>query len=146
VDFDNGRTGTGLDARLGVVLRPTDHLELRADEARRLLNVDLPGGRRSRLFTAKVDRLRATYTLTARAYVRAIAQYVSTTRDTSLYVGDVEPRTATLSLSGLFAYKLNWQTVLFVGYGDVRELTEDEERLAPSDRQLFLKLSYAFQR
>ena len=146
VDFDNGRTGAGLNARLGVVLRPTDHLELRADEARRLLNVDLPGGQQSRLFTAKVDRLRATYTLTARAYVRAIAQYVSTTRDTALYVDEVEPRAASLSLSGLFAYKLNWQTVLFVGYGDVRELTEDEERLAPSDRQLFLKLSYAFQR
>jgi len=35
--------------------------------------------------------------------------------------------------------------VLFPGYGDSRELSE-AERLEPSDRQVFLKLSYAFQR
>jgi hypothetical protein len=58
----------------------------------------------------------------------------------------VDAREQSLDLSGLFAYKLNWQTVLFVGYGDVRELTDDEQRLAPSDRQFFVKLSYAFQR
>jgi hypothetical protein len=147
VDFDNGRTGTGLNVVLGLVVRPTDHLELRIDEARRHLDVDMPDGSKPRLFTARVDRLRATYTLTSRAYVRAIAQYVDTKRDVSLYDDpDTEPRDKELSLSGLFAYKLNWQTVLFVGYGDIRELTDDDTRLATSDRQFFVKLSYAFQR
>jgi hypothetical protein len=45
----------------------------------------------------------------------------------------------------LFAYKLNFQTVIYVGLGDSNALTEDNQ-LEPSDRQLFLKLSYAFQR
>jgi len=40
---------------------------------------------------------------------------------------------------------LNWQSVMFVGYGDDRELT-DVNRLAPLDRQFFVKLSYALQR
>jgi hypothetical protein len=146
VDFENGRTGTGLNAILNVVLRPTDHLELRANVARRFLDVDLPDGSKPRLFTAQVERLRATYTLTSRCYVRAIGQYVDTKRDVSLYTDDVEAREKELSLSGLFAYKLNWQTVLFVGYGDLQELTEDDSHLAPSDRQFFIKLSYAFQR
>jgi len=35
---------------------------------------------------------------------------------------------------------------LFVGYGDASTFTEDTERFEPSDRQLFLKVSYAFQR
>ena len=47
--------------------------------------------------------------------------------------------------SALFAYKLNWQSVVFLGYGDTRTLSEDGG-LPPAGRQLFLKVSYAFQR
>ena len=52
-----------------------------------------------------------------------------------------------LSAAGqaLLAYKLNWQSVMFVGYGDDRELL-DQRHLARLDRQVFVKLSYAFQR
>jgi hypothetical protein len=47
--------------------------------------------------------------------------------------------------SALFAYKLNWQTVLFLGYSDDRALAVDNQ-LAPIGRALFFKISYAFQR
>lgn len=47
--------------------------------------------------------------------------------------------------SFLLAYKLNWQSVVFLGYGDNRTLT-DSNAYARQDRQLFLKVSYAFQR
>jgi hypothetical protein len=143
VDFDNVRTGTGANLVLGLTLRPTDHLELRFNLGRRFLDVDLPSGPQSRLFTAEVDRLRATYNFTARCFFRGIVQYVSTTRDPSLYVTSVEPRSANLGASFLFAYKLNWQTVLFAGYGDDRELTEAQD-WARSERQFFVKVSYAF--
>ena len=36
--------------------------------------------------------------------------------------------------------------MLFLGYGDNRALTEDTDDLQPTDRSLFVKLSYAFQR
>jgi hypothetical protein len=57
----------------------------------------------------------------------------------------VDARSGTFGGSALFSYKLNWQSVMFVGYGDDRELL-DERRLERVDRQLFVKLSYAFQR
>jgi hypothetical protein len=38
------------------------------------------------------------------------------------------------------------QTVLFLGYGDERALDERTDRLARAGRELFLKVSYAFQR
>ena len=44
----------------------------------------------------------------------------------------------------LFADKLNWQSVVLLGYGDTRTLSE-EEGLSPAGRQLTLKVSYAFQ-
>src|SRR5262249_19953915 len=65
VAFDNVRTGTGANLVLGLTLRPTDPLELRFNLGRRFLDVDLPSGHRPRLFTAEVDRLRATYNFTA---------------------------------------------------------------------------------
>ena len=40
---------------------------------------------------------------------------------------------------------INWQSVMFVGYGDDRTL-DDQRRLQKFDRQIFVKLSYAFQR
>jgi serine/threonine protein kinase len=43
------------------------------------------------------------------------------------------------------ANKINWQSVLFLGYGDDRELSA-ERRLEHVDRQVFVKLSHAFQR
>jgi hypothetical protein len=144
-DFDNARTGRGADVRLSGTLRPTDHVELRLNTSRRWLNVapaDRPGGR---LFTAQVERVRATYTFTSRVFLRLIGQYVDTRRDPSLFIEETARRDASFSGSALFAYKLNWQTVLFVGYGDNRTLSE-AETLEREDRQFFLKLSYAFQR
>jgi hypothetical protein len=144
IDFAGGRRGAGGKVTLTVPLRLSDHLELRLDEEARWLNVDA-GGARSRLFTARVDRLRATYTLTSRTFVRLIGQYVSTRRDPTLYTSAVDRRDGSFAGSALLAYKLNWQTVLYAGYGEDREL-DGNEKLVPSQRQLFVKVSYAFQR
>ncbi len=144
-DFDNVRTGHGANVNLRFTVRPTDHLELGVTGARRWLNVDGPSGDSARLFTALVARLRATYTLSSRIFLRAIGQYVRTERDPSLYVSAVSRKDGTFGGSFLFAYKLNWQTVMFLGYGDNREMDENE-RFQKLDRQFFVKLSYAFQR
>jgi hypothetical protein len=146
VDFANARTGTGANVVVRATLRPTNHLELALNEARRWLNVPADAGQKERLFTARVDRLRATYTLTSRMFFRVIAQYVETKRDPSLYVDEVAPKDASFGGSALFAYKLNWQTVLFVGYGDNRTFLEETDALERADRQFFAKISYAFQR
>jgi hypothetical protein len=107
--------------------------------------VDTADHVKARLFTARVDRLRLTYTFTARSFFSLIGQYVSTRGDPTLYSSSVAARDGTFTGSALLAYKLNWQTVLYAGYGDNRELT-DASTLAPSERQFFVKLSYAFQR
>ena len=126
-------------------LNPTGHLELSLLQNERLLNVDDAAGLAGRLFTARVSRVRGTYTFTARRFARVIGQYVSTHRDPGRYLSAVPATSGTLSGSALFAYKLNWQSVLFLGYGDDRELS-DLNRLEKTDRQFFVKISYAFQR
>lgn len=108
IDFANNRVGTGADVIMGGTIRPTDHLELRLNASRRWLNVDPGTVPQGRLFTAQVERLRATYTFTPRLFVRAIGQYVETRREPSRYDFAVAPRSASFGGSALFAYKLNW--------------------------------------
>jgi hypothetical protein len=88
--------------------------------------------------------VRATYTFNAASWVRVIGQWVETERDPSLYTFEVSRRDAGFGGSLVFAYKLNWQSVLYAGYADNRALSASDD-LEPADRQLFLKLSYAFQ-
>jgi hypothetical protein len=149
VDYDNFRPGRGLTAVLSATVRPTDHLELRLDGSRATVDVS-PGGQdggpRRRLFTAQVARLKATWTFSSRSFLRLIGERDQVDRDPGLYTFAVTPRDEAFSGSALFAYKLNWQTVLFLGYGDERALEEISNRLARSGRELFLKVSYAFQR
>jgi hypothetical protein len=145
IDFTNARPGTGSTINLQATLNPTNHLNLDLVENQRWVNVE-PVEVSQRLFLARVSRLRGTYTFTARLFARGIVQYVSTTRDASLYIDPATvPREGTLSAQALLSYKLNWQSVMFVGYGDDRDLS-DQNQLVKSGRQVFVKLSYAFQR
>jgi Domain of unknown function (DUF5916) len=150
VDFENSRPGRGPTINTSATLRPSDHLELALLANQQWLNVDDAAGESRRLFFARVSRIKGTYTFTSRLFTRAIAQYVSVDRDPSLYIHPVPLRSGNFGGSVLLAYKLNWQSVMFVGYGDDRELTtiasDQLHRLAPLDRQVFVKVSYAFQR
>jgi hypothetical protein len=143
-DFENGRVGDGLRLSTTLTVKPTDHLALEFIGNHQTLDVDGDDGRSGRLFRAQTARLKATYTFTARALMRLIGQWVETRRDPSLYRFEVTRKDGGFDGSALFAYKINWQTVLFVGYGDTRSLLGNGD-LAAAGRQFFLKVSYAFQ-
>jgi len=71
--------------------------------------------------------------------------FASTDSDPGLYRNPVDRHEGLSLASVLYSYKLNWQTVLFLGYGDDRILTPTNS-LGTLDRTLFLKISYAIQR
>ena len=119
---------------------PTAHLELEALWNRR--TVEVTGGR---LFTASVERLRATYVFSSRQLIRVIGQNTKTVREAERFLFPVPARTGDFAVTGLYSFKLNWQTVLFLGYGDERLLAETD-RLEPTRRSVFFKVSYAIQR
>jgi hypothetical protein len=130
---------------LSATLNPTNHLNLILNQDQRRVNVDDHAGASRQLFVARVSRLRATYTFTSRLFVRGTVQYESTSRDLSLYTFSTMAKSGTLTGQALLSYKLNWQSVLFIGYGDDRMLLT-EDRFEKAGRQFFVKLSYALQR
>jgi hypothetical protein len=87
-----------------------------------------------RLFTAVIERLKTTYSFSANSLVRVIGQYVTTKFPGS--------REGQFSGSLLYSYRVNWQTVLYVGYGDDRVLLQNDS-LARAQRSFFTKISYA---
>jgi hypothetical protein len=133
IDFGGAQVGDGAYIALGATVRPHDRLDLQFNVNREWLDVD--GGR---LYTADVQRLRAQYSFSAKSLLRVIAQYVDTEFGDSTHDGSFLG-------SVLYSYKVNWQTVLFVGYGDDRVLTPSND-LERSGRSLFFKISYAFLR
>jgi hypothetical protein len=148
VDFANVRVGQGGSLALFGTVKPTDHLALDFNVERQWLDVNsggAGGGRKGRLFTAQIERLKATYNFTARSFLRVIGEYLDVNRDPGLYTFPVRAQSGSFAGSALFAYQINWQTVLFVGYADDR-LQDNFGDLQPADRLVFVKISYAFQR
>jgi hypothetical protein len=145
VDFAKNRPGRGANVNFSTDLRPTDHLQVNLSSGVRWLNLE-----GDRLFTSQVERLRANYTFNPRMFLRAIVQNERTHRDTVLARVDPESRFGGgLASQLLFAYKLNWQTVAYIGYGDLRDVVNipgQEGEFEPSSRQFFAKISYAFQK
>jgi hypothetical protein len=141
VDFDGARPGTGGFVTVGATIRPAGALAIRFDGTRQWL--DLQQGR---LFTAEVARLKATYNFTSRCFVRLIGQQQQVNENPALAVPTATLKSRDFTGSALFAYKIDWQTVLFVGYGDENTLSDVTGRLEPANREVFLKVSYAYQR
>jgi hypothetical protein len=146
IDFDNGRQGRGVTITGSMTLQPNDHLSVNARSSSRWLDVDDPALGSGRLFVAQVERLRTSWSFDAHTFIRLIGQYVQTRREPALYLFPVDRRESQLTLSALVAYKLNWQTVVYAGYGDDRAYAPWTDRLERSGRQLFAKVSYALQR
>jgi hypothetical protein len=95
-----------------------------------------------RLFTANLSQLRTIYQINLRTFVRAILQYENVDR-TRLYTADPgSGQDEALFSQLLFAYKLNPQTVLFLGYSD-NQIADEIAPLSRTDRTLFFKIGYA---
>lgn len=142
LDYAGARQGNGGTLTASGTTRLTDHLEMQLRTSREWLDLDDAG----RLFTAQIDWLKATYTFSPRSLVRAIAQQSTIERNAESTRPSNDTTKKTLSLSALYAYKLNWQTVFFVGYGDSSITNETTGRMTPMTRSLFMKVAYAFQR
>ena len=92
------------------------------------------------------ERIKATYTFNRRSFLRLIAQRQAGRQDPLLYPFPVAQQGESIDVSALFAYKLNWQSVLFFGYQEASAWSPLTTDLEPAGRSLFLKVSYAFQR
>ena len=131
---------------LTTTIRPTAHLALDLIGERQWID-ETVDGREGRLFTATVARAQGDLRLQLPDVLPGDRPvHRDDARSPPLDVPVLE-KESEFSGSALFAYKLNWQTVGIVGYGDNRALFEGSRTyLQPQNRQFLIKVSYAFQR
>ncbi len=142
VDFTNNQPADDLLLLPSAELKIGRHVNAKIDHTFQRLDVD--GGE---LFEANLTQLRLIYNFNVRSFVRGIFQYLDLQQDPALYRDVlrpfIEPETQTFFTQLLFAYKLNSQTVLFLGYTDDRAGAVDYS-LTERERAFFFKVGYAF--
>ncbi len=95
-----------------------------------------------RVFTANLFQGRLIYNFNVRTFVRAIVQYRSVDRNVAVYSVPVSAFDEGLFGQLLFSYKVNPQTVLFIGYSDNQAGTRSYD-LTRTNRTFFAKMGYA---
>jgi hypothetical protein len=138
VDYANSRPGRLLNLAPAVNVSLGRRLHVQLDHTLERLHVD--GGR---LYEANLTQLRAVYQLSLRSFARAIVQFQDLERDPSLYTFAVEPDSRNTLTQLLFSYKVNPQTLVFVGYSETRS-DAGADRLLQEHRTYFLKIGYAW--
>jgi len=138
IDSSNERQGKVFVVEPGGELHLGRRLSANFDYTMKRL--DVAGGR---LYTAQLAQSTIVYHFNIRTLARAIVQLSDVTRDPALYHFSVDRKSKDLFTQFLFSYKINPQTVFYVGYSD-SSFGNDRVDLRRADRTLFLKIGYAW--
>jgi hypothetical protein len=141
IDYVNQRLGSELLLSPGFTVKIGRSLNLQGTNSTQILNV--PEGR---LFTANIAQATIRYNFNVRTFVRLILQYRTVDRVLDHYEASIasalDTNEQSLFSQFLFSYKINAQTVLFLGYSD-NHLGSPSYDLTRKDRTLFFKVGYA---
>jgi hypothetical protein len=140
IDYDNSRPAKmqsiepfvdwNISRHLSLRLR-TDFFQLETKEGNAIIDAD-------------VYDLRLTWQFSRRSYLRFTTQRFDIARNQDEYIDDVDARARDVGRQLLYSYKINPQTVFFLGYSD--NLTDDDTLSGPeeTERTAFMKIGYAF--
>jgi hypothetical protein len=141
IDFAHTRAGDLLRLTPSVGYNFGRHLRLQLDHD--LQRVDVG---RKKLLEANITQMQTVYQLNIRTFFRAILQYTDLEFTDLFTAPDPAHRDKHLFSQLLFSYKLNPQTVFFLGYSDNQlggQAGPERLDLTRADRTVFLKIGYA---
>jgi len=138
IDYANTRPGKRLNLNPVFSLGLGPSLRVTIDHTFERMTVDA-----GRLYTANISQLQTIYQLNTRTFFRSILQYVDYRYHPELYTFEIDPQYKHFFSQFLFSYKINQQTVLFLGYSD-NYYGDRQYGLTQADRTFFIKLGYAW--
>ena len=150
IDYDNSRQGKRYTFDLGIEQKIGRHFTFSINHTYQRMDVDS-----KRLFDANISNLRFIYQFNRRTFLRLNLQNVEYSRNLDNYLEEkiinFEAYTRKLFSKILFSYKINPQTVFFLGYSDNyrnRNYTDErgwlDDSLIQTDRTFFAKIGYAW--
>lgn len=140
IDFANSRLGDEWRIEPFANWNINRHLLLRYEA--NYVSLDTKDG--AKIFDAVVNDVRLTWQFSVRSFLRLTTQFQDIERNPDVYTDSVDARSRDVGRQLLYSYKLNPQTVFFLGYSDA--LIDDDQlnSLTTTDRTWFLKLGYAW--
>ena len=140
IDFANSQLGDEVRIEPSIDWNINRNLLLKLEGT--LVDFDSKDG--AQIFDASVYNLRLTWQFSRRSFLRLTTQYQDVERNVDEYVDEVDAKTRSMGRQLLFSYKINPQTVFFLGYSD--NLYEDDtlDTLEETDRTWFMKIGYAW--
>jgi len=138
LDYSNSREANLLNLNPSVEFSLGRHFNLNLNHTLERLWLE-----EGEIFEANLSQIRLIYHFNVRTFFRAIIQYTDVIRNPDLYFLQVESKSRHIFTQFLFSYKINPQTVLFLGYSD-NYLGQNGVDLAQKDRTFFVKLGYAW--
>jgi hypothetical protein len=138
VDYANGRPARIIRLIPGLTYDIGRHLYVQFDDT--FEQLDEAGGR---LYRANLAELRLVYQFNLRTFVRAIVQHLDLKRNLDLYIDSQSSPSQQLFTQYLFSYKINPQTVFFLGYSNTNAGIESIP-VTTTNRTVFVKLGYAW--
>lgn len=145
VDFTNGRKADNFQFRLESDIRLGRHIDMTVNH--RYLKLHLNG---DRIFTANLTQWQAAYNFNPRTFFRVILQYRHTLRNPLLFNDSTINRVdESVFAQLLLSYKLNPQSVIFLGYVDNHTGWQSgvdfrELPLTQLNQTLFFKVGFAW--
>jgi hypothetical protein len=140
IDYDNARPARDLSGGPGFQWNAGQHLSMIVDHTYQRLT---EGG--ERLYEVNLIDSRFVYQFNVRTYARAILQYEDLIINTESYPPDAGllPRSRSLFGQLLLSYKVNPQTVVYLGSAG-NLVGVHVPGMRPVDRTVFMKVGYAF--
>ncbi|GIU05136.1 hypothetical protein TUM4261_06500 [Shewanella sp. c952] len=140
IDFANDQLGTKFLLNPGVRWNVTDSVKLNVSHVYRTMDVD-----DGRLFTANLSDVRLSWYIDIHNFIRVSSVYTHIERDPSLYqYGSPNKEQQNLGNEILYGYKLNPQSVFYLGYSDGLKSNDSIDSLMKTEETYFMKMSYAW--
>jgi hypothetical protein len=140
VDFDNTRLGDEIRVAPRIEWNINEHLLARVRSS--FVRLDSKEG--PNIFDAQVHDMRLTWQFSNRSFVRMSVQHQEVERNQAMYFDEIDENSQDIGRQLLYSYKLNPQTVFFLGYSDRHIDDDDLDSLTSTDRTFFLKIGYAW--
>jgi hypothetical protein len=140
IDFANNRLADQLFFKSTIDWNVGRNLLLGIDTL--LVDLDTKDG--ETIFEASVLDTRVTWQFNVRSFLRFTWQRAETMRNPAVYMEEVDANSRNDGRQLLYSYKMNPQTVFFLGYSDQFLDDDDLDGLTVSDRNIFLKVGYAW--
>lgn len=145
IDYSNTQLGDVVNVEAFTEWDVNEHLSVNVNYNYSQLDVE-----NGRLFTAHQSDIRLGYQFDMRSILKLVVQYTDISRDVDLYSYDddedrPDAKSRDFSTQLIYSYKINSQTLFFLGYSDGGYQDDNLDQLVRDQRTVFTKFSYAWQ-